>query len=176
MPAFIDITGNKYNRLTVVSRAATQNKRTFWNCMCQCGKPAVVQGFYLKSGKTKSCGCLQREVARATRLKHGRADKTDKAYTRETHVKRKYGMTIDQYNEMFEAQNGLCAICSYKFGQKQGDCYVDHCHATKIVRGLLCQQCNSAIGHAKDDPSVLLKAARYVSAFASAPQKFALAR
>lgn len=173
MPAFIDITGNKYNRLTVVSRAATQNKRTFWNCLCDCGKPAVVQGSYLKNGKTKSCGCWQREVARAVRLKHGRKDRE---YTRELHVKRKYGMTIEQYNEMFEAQNGLCAICGYKFGQKSGDCYVDHCHSTKIVRGLLCQHCNSAIGHAKDDPGVLLKAARYVSAFASAPQKFALAR
>lgn len=173
MPAFIDITGNQYNRLKVVSRAATQNKRTFWNCLCECGKTAVVQGSYLKNGKTKSCGCWQREVARATRLKHGRSDR---AYTREMHVKRKYGMTIEHYNEMFEAQNGLCVICGYKFGQKQGDCYVDHCHSTNIVRGLLCQHCNSAIGHAKDNPSILLNAAKYVSAFASAPQKFALAR
>jgi hypothetical protein len=176
MPAFIDLTGGKYSRLTVVARAESKARRTYWSCLCECGNTAVVQGDYLKNGKTKSCGCWQREVARATRFKHGRADKTDKAYTRETHVKRKYGMTIEQYNEMFEAQNGLCAICGYKFGQKNGDCYVDHCHSTKIVRGLLCQQCNSAIGHAKDDPGVLLKAARYVSAFASPPQKFALAR
>lgn len=176
MPAFIDITGNTYSRLTVVSRAESKNKRTFWNCLCQCGAAAVVQGTYLKNGKTKSCGCWQKETMSARTLKHGRSGHMDRAYTREIHIKRKYGMTIEQYNEMFETQNGLCVICGYKFGQKQGDCYVDHCHSTNIVRGLLCQHCNSAIGHAKDNPSILLNAAKYVTAFASAPQKFALAR
>lgn len=165
MPAFIDITGNKYNRLTVVSRAPSHKRHTFWNCLCDCGNVATIQGHYLKSGRTKSCGCYQKETARATRLKHGRSDKTDKAYTREMHIKRKYGLSIQQYNEMFEEQNGLCAICSYKFGQKQGDCYVDHCHTTKIVRGLLCQNCNSAIGYARDNPDILIKASKYVENF-----------
>lgn len=168
MPAFIDITGNKYNRLTVVSRAPSKNKHTFWNCVCDCGNDFVVQGTYLKGGQSKSCGCLQKEQARARLFKHGRSSKSHpkiQQYTREIHIKRRYGLSMQQYNEMFEEQNGLCAICSYKFGQKQGDCYVDHCHTTKIVRGLLCQNCNSAIGYARDNPDILIKASKYVENF-----------
>ena len=67
MPSFIDITGNKYNRLTVLSRDYTKNqqgrKGTFWLCQCDCGAQIIVNGGNLKNGTTKSCGCLQKEKA-----------------------------------------------------------------------------------------------------------------
>ena len=65
-----DITGQKFNRWTVVSFAyskefsknQTHSKRTFWNCICDCGNKGIVRGEYLKSGKAKSCGCYRMDV------------------------------------------------------------------------------------------------------------------
>lgn len=53
-----DITGNKYNLLTVISYIETRNKVPFWNCKCDCGKEKIISGKELKNGGTKSCGCL----------------------------------------------------------------------------------------------------------------------
>ena len=68
MPTLIDLTGQKFNRLTVIQRDHTKNskgqKGTFWLCECECGNEVIVNGSALKNGKTKSCGCLQKEKAR----------------------------------------------------------------------------------------------------------------
>lgn len=60
----IDLTNQTFNRWTVISRAPN-NKRgeTMWNCVCECGKKKIVSGYSLRSGSSKSCGCLQREIA-----------------------------------------------------------------------------------------------------------------
>jgi len=59
MPAFIDRTGVKYNKLTVSSYSHKKGKRHFWLCICECGNKSVVTGDNLVSGGTKSCGCLK---------------------------------------------------------------------------------------------------------------------
>ncbi len=63
---FIDRTGLKYGRLTVISEAGFSQKhqRTFWNCICECGKQCSIQGKLLSNGTTKSCGCLRGDVLR----------------------------------------------------------------------------------------------------------------
>lgn len=63
---FIDLTGEKFGRLKVLGRAenkirANGKTRTMWRCLCECGNEVVVLADLLKSGKTKSCGCLQNE-------------------------------------------------------------------------------------------------------------------
>lgn len=60
MGNFIDLTGQKFGRLTVIKRDFSK-KRTAWLCKCECGKEKVVISNDLRSGKTKSCGCLQKE-------------------------------------------------------------------------------------------------------------------
>lgn len=56
-----DLTGKKFNKLTVVSRAENDIKnKNRWNCICECGAEKVVSGYSLTSGKTKSCGCQRR--------------------------------------------------------------------------------------------------------------------
>lgn len=55
---FKDITGNKYWRLKVIGLAYIKDKKTYWACVCVCGKRTVVYSSKLKSGHTKSCGCL----------------------------------------------------------------------------------------------------------------------
>jgi len=74
---------------------------------------------------------------------------------------RRYGITIKDYNEMYISQDGKCAICK-KEKTITNNFYVDHCHKTKKVRGLLCMRCNSGIGYFKDDESLMKKAIVYL--------------
>lgn len=67
MSKLVDLTGKQFDRLTVIKRApdyiqSNGRKRTMWLCMCECGNYITVDGEHLKSGATKSCGCLQREL------------------------------------------------------------------------------------------------------------------
>lgn len=59
-------------------------------------------------------------------------------------LKFEYGITLEQYDIMFKAQDGLCLICK-KPEQTKTRLAVDHCHTTGKVRGLLCKKCNSAL-------------------------------
>jgi hypothetical protein len=80
---------------------------------------------------------------KAKRTKHSRdwyAKK--KAHVRAYHLKIHYGLTPDDYKTMYDAQNGLCAICCLTVIE-----CVDHDHNTSIVRGLLCTRCNLCLGH-----------------------------
>jgi hypothetical protein len=74
-----------------------------------------------------------------------------------------YGITLEQYELLLKKQNNRCAICD-KPGEesRHGKLYVDHCHTTKVVRGLLCDQCNFAIGLLKDSPVLFMKTANYL--------------
>lgn len=65
----IDITGQRFGRLTVVKRAETKNKNTRWECICDCGNKIIVQYGSLASGSTRSCGCLRKDSP--NRLEHG---------------------------------------------------------------------------------------------------------
>lgn len=80
---------------------------------------------------------------------------------RERHLIRKYGVTLTDYNAMFKAQGGACAVCR-RTQERAFD--VDHCHETGRVRGLLCTGCNRMIGHAGDRPATLRAAADYLEA------------
>ena len=72
-----------------------------------------------------------------------------------------YGITPERFEEMYEEQGHKCAICKEDF--KDGtDAYVDHDHVTKWVRGLLCNNCNFAIGLLKDSVAVVNSAADYL--------------
>ena len=63
MSRIIDETGNKYGRLTVLEYSPTTGGQgAQWLCKCECGKEVIVSGINLRRGKTKSCGCLQKEI------------------------------------------------------------------------------------------------------------------
>jgi hypothetical protein len=93
--------------------------------------------------------------------------------TRKSNLKYRYGITEEDYEELLVKQKYSCKIC----GQKPDKCqtkpdkcqtepdkplYVDHCHQTKAIRGLLCHKCNIALGHMNDDPEQLERAANYL--------------
>ena len=76
---------------------------------------------------------------------------------------RKYGLTREAYFEMFERQGGRCAICGGVSTWRELD--IDHCHASGMVRGLLCHFCNKTLGFVNDNPTVLRAAAQYLDNF-----------
>jgi len=78
------------------------------------------------------------------------------------HLKRTYGITLAEYDTMLEQQGGCCKVCGTTDSGGKGRFHVDHNHTTGKVRGLLCNGCNIGIGHLKDSPDVLLKAAAYL--------------
>ena len=73
-------------------------------------------------------------------------------------IRNRYGLTAEAYEAMLKKQGSRCAIC-------KGDCrlYVDHCHSTGAVRGLLCQNCNSGLGTFKDNIDLLEEAISYLN-------------
>jgi hypothetical protein len=82
------------------------------------------------------------------------------------HLKRSYGITLEDYWKISAEQKGLCAICGLEettrnqHGVKK--LAVDHSHATGKVRGLLCYRCNIGLGSFRDNPAALIKAAQYL--------------
>lgn len=78
------------------------------------------------------------------------------------HRKYLYGLTEEKFNKMFEVQNGCCAICGKHQSDFKRALSVDHCHESGSVRGLLCSKCNTGLGSFKDDPTLLMKAAKYL--------------
>lgn len=76
---------------------------------------------------------------------------------------KQYGLTVEDYDKLFEDQNGRCAICkSDSFDKRRKALAVDHDHVTNKIRGLLCRRCNQAIGAFQDNPDLLRKAATYL--------------
>lgn len=81
-----------------------------------------------------------------------------------SHYLSTYGITRDEYDELLEKQDGVCAICKQAPTPIRGNrLYVDHCHSAGTVRGLLCGFCNSMLGYAKDDATVLTAAIAYLA-------------
>lgn len=68
---FIDLTGKKYGRLTVLNREPNKKTHTdMWKCQCDCGNFIITRASSLKRGTTQSCGCLQKEVLSKMSSKH----------------------------------------------------------------------------------------------------------
>ena len=76
---------------------------------------------------------------------------------RASRLKRKYGLTIEQYEAIVESQDGKCLACHKVPSGKahSSRLHLDHCHTTGRLRGMLCYQCNLALGLVRDDITVL---------------------
>ena len=77
--------------------------------------------------------------------------------------RRKYNLTKEQHDALIQAQGNRCKVCGVHADQEHYKTLaIDHCHETGKVRGLLCAKCNTAIGQFRDDPKIILNAAKYV--------------
>lgn len=100
------------------------------------------------------------EHSEKNRMTNKKWTDNNKDRTRAGHLKRKFGITVSEYQEMFDVQNGKCAICGKDDNGKSLS--VDHNHNTGKVRGLLCRKCNTGIGLFNDNISLIYKAVRYL--------------
>ena len=87
---------------------------------------------------------------------------THRARQRDWLLRQKYGITAAEYDEMYERQGGLCAICHQPEADARQSLAVDHCHDHGHVRELLCSTCNRGIGLLKHDPALLHSAISYL--------------
>jgi hypothetical protein len=79
---------------------------------------------------------------------------------RRAHLRRTFGIDIGHYDTMLRAQGGVCGICHCPPNGKPF--HVDHEHTSNRIRGLLCDNCNMAIGLLQDDPEITRRAAAYM--------------
>ena len=114
--------------------------------------------------KTASKDGLQyhcKECASSYKKKYKKSPK-GKSNQRKTNLKRNYGITPEQYDEILKSQDYKCAICRYDKPGGRGRFHVDHDHETGQVRGLLCHSCNTSLGGFKDNPSITDAATNYL--------------
>lgn len=114
------------------------------------------------SGKASWCkGCLNK-----WRTEHREKNrKKFQDYEFKRGLRRNYGLTVDQYNELLIRQNGCCACCGKHESEFKRRLHVDHDHASGQVRALLCTECNPGLGYFKHSIKRLEMAIRYLNKF-----------
>ena len=151
MGKFIDLTGQKFGRLTVVSFSSKdKNHHLYWNCVCECGTNRRVAGCALKRGLTQSCGCLSREKAsfrakqrqkteqRLTRKTHGLkhcrlygvwSDIKKRCNNPNSHIYKHYGgrgiSICDEWSNNFKAFYDWAMANGYDENAQKGECTID---------------------------------------------------
>ena len=105
-----------------------------------------------------TCRITTRDLANSVALKQLGFDLNER---RAREMKRRYGISPQEYFLMWLQQAGACAICRIR---PRRALYVDHCHLTNQVRGLICLKCNLAIGFFRDDPMIAHTATGYLAA------------
>lgn len=128
MKRHVDLTGQRFGRLTVISHAGTTTYRSSkWNCKCDCGNEVTTTRQSLVVAGTKSCGCLQKEAAKRTMTKHGHY--LDRDYINELCDARRAMKSGAFVERVFRAtvygrDMGLCQICGLMV--EDGEFSLDH--------------------------------------------------
>jgi hypothetical protein len=110
---------------------------------------------YSKDGHYGTCKSCKNAKERAL-------NKTNPLRKRAELIKSRFGITLDQYNELFVKQSGCCGICKEPQSNFSKSFAVDHNHKTNQIRGLLCDNCNRALGQFKDSDTILENALSYI--------------
>lgn len=175
------------NEVTIANYRKKQKPKKDWSTdegfkicrKCLVKKP--INEFNIHYGKTRTKDKLRNECKECQR-KHSKehwvkiADRekekkklyhiNNRKIAHGWHLRNKYNITLVEYQEMLNKQNGKCAICgSDKPRGRYKHFAVDHNHTTGELRGLLCSPCNIGIGHLQDSPELLHKAANYLESY-----------
>ena len=118
---------------------------------------------YFKPKKCRNCG---KEFTPKAPSEHYCCEYCKKYGETDTYYKRVYGISVEEYLDLAEKQNFVCSLCgkpNFSMGVNHSGCLVvDHDHKTGKVRGLLCHNCNRALGLLHDDPALIQRASEYV--------------
>lgn len=113
MGKLIDMTGKKYNRLTVISRAENEGTRASWHCLCDCGNSITLNGKQIRSGHTASCGCIRKE----TSTKQGQKNKHDLDYVK-AKLKENGFELLSEYQGILKQAKMKCLCCNLEFTRR----------------------------------------------------------
>lgn len=130
----------------------------------KCGIEKPVTDFYKapkREHRRPDCRTCSQALSRA--WQKANPDRV-KQIMRKHDLKRGYGITPEGHAQMLRDQDGRCLGCdrSIEFGVGPSAPAVDHCHKTGMIRGLLCQPCNFALGNVQDSPETLRRLATYL--------------
>ena len=175
MGQIIDLTGQKFGRLTVLKMAEIRTQRLiFWDCLCECGNYVSISGQSLRSGGAKSCGCLHKEVARnhlltvtqthgesKTRLYRVWLAMRRRCYNPNVDAYKWYGAkgikVCDEWNTSFPAFKEWALASGYDENAQKGACTLDRKDGSKDYSPENCrwisqkeQQRNTSANHFVD--------------------------
>jgi hypothetical protein len=123
-----------------------------------CGVEKNISDFHTGRRDCKDC---KNAAARKIRIdepeRYARYKKRHNQYLKE----RRYGITQEQFDQMLIDQDNKCKICSIEFKGTKFT-HIDHCHNTNKVRGLLCNDCNMALGQFNDNSDIMDSAIKYL--------------
>lgn len=186
----IDLSGKQFGKWTVLGKYVKRkaaNGGVFWKCKCECNKISEVSSTSLLSGKSTQCmGCSGKDKEKRYCCRGhdtqvwGRSNSyACRACVRDKHLRTHYGMSLEDFQKLYDHQIGKCALCGKDLGEyrpglpgwgKGSRIEVDHVHGTKLakrqtVRGLLCggrwSGCNRKLGKV-DRLDWLKNAVRYI--------------
>jgi Recombination endonuclease VII len=118
-----------------------------------CGETDETKFYPYRVFECKSCTCKRTSTRQRGNIE----------MHRRRHLKRAYGITPEKYDELLAQQHGLCALCGKPPDGE--NLMVDHDHETDEVRGLIHRFCNSLLGFAREDTTVLLAAVGYLNRY-----------
>ena len=184
----INLVGQRFGRLTVIDMASKSPSGRTWLVKCDCGNERVIRTGKLRSGEHQSCGCLRVERMRARAVvmrKHivdggiechdcglskpvSEFSANSKTFSKLSSrcrrcqnirsVARYTGGNISEAKHWFDLrETSCCEVC-----QSSADLNVDHSHVTGIIRGILCGNCNRALGLLQEDSARIRSLYAYV--------------
>jgi hypothetical protein len=139
------------------------------NCT-KCGEIKHESEFYSAPKNTRRNGkrtsCRSCEYIRNVNYRNKLGSKEKQANTRRIWSRlNKYGFTPGMYEKRLEEQGNVCAICKTDTPGGRGQFHADHNHNTSQPRGVLCHNCNIALGNFKDNPEILQAAIEYLNKY-----------
>ena len=126
----------------------------------KCNEDLALKNFYFRLNEKTGTKYYTSKCIKCFNIYNYNNDKNFK-------LKKAYGISLKDYNELLTKQNGKCSICGVDnngyYRKKLRAFAVDHCHTTSKIRGLLCSDCNTGIGLLKDNIDLLNNAIKYLN-------------
>lgn len=131
-----------------------------------CGKTEAAR-YYKTATRCQDCAEIERgktkAVKRAVKRKDDPAKHSRKDFIAD--LKKNYGLTLEQFQALYDSQDGCCAVCGIHESNFKRGLHVDHCHKSGQVRGILCTRCNPGLGYFEDSVEKLEMAITYLKKF-----------
>lgn len=124
----------------------------------KCKEEKLITEYYLQRGE----GLRKSDYNSYCKYCHNRRSPKEQVKQRNNRarIKRDYGLTVDEYQLMFELVDYKCVVC-----KSEKKLVLDHCHETGQIRNVLCHNCNTALGHVKDNIIILQGLVKYLEGF-----------